>query len=65
MRTSRELKHHPEYWNTHKEIWQQEYYDLTLEVKEMIEKDGECSQAVLLNKKVDDAITRKLLSIEE
>jgi hypothetical protein len=48
MRTSRELKHHPEYWNTHKEIWQQEYYNLTLEIREMTEKDEECSQAVLL-----------------
>ena len=65
MRTPHELKHHPDYWNTHKEVWQQEYDNLALEIREMIKKDGECGQAILLNKKVDEAIRRKLLSIEE
>ena len=59
------IKSHPEYWATHKKIWQEEYDNLKPEIREMIIQDENCNQAILLDKKVHQAIKRILLSSVE
>ena len=62
------MKHntsHPDYWNVHKEIWQQEYYNLDPQVKETIMNDGGSKEARMLDLRVGRLIERKLLSTVE
>jgi len=59
------IKSHPEYWSTHKKIWQEEYDNLAPDVRESVAKNPDSSEAKLLDKKVYQSIKRILLSSVE
>ena len=56
------IKPHPEYWNIHKEIYQQEYDILPPSVRWLIDESPHCREAQDLNKRVMAEVERKLLS---
>jgi hypothetical protein len=59
------IKSHPDYWNTHKGIWQEEYDNLNLQVREIVMNEPYSKEARALNSRVDKKIERKLLSLVE
>lgn len=59
------LKSHPEYWNTHKKIWQEEYDNLTQQERDEVMSDPQNKKSRMLNSKVDKLISRMLLSSVE
>ena len=56
------IKSHPDYWNTHKDIWQEEYDNLNSQVRDVVMNEPYSREARMLNLKVDKLIERKLLS---
>ena len=56
------IKIHPEYWNTHKEIWQEEYDNLNSLEREQVMNKPESNEAITFNSRVDGLVERKLLS---
>ena len=56
------IKSHPDYWNIHKSVWQEEYDNLDLQVRERIVNEPYSKEARMLNLKVHIEIERKLLS---
>ena len=59
------IKSHPDYWNTHKDIWQEEYDNLDPQVRDVVTNEPYSREARMLNLKVDRLIERKLLSTVE
>jgi hypothetical protein len=59
------IKSHPDYWNTHKDIWQEEYDNLHSDVRGRIVNEPYSKEARMLNLKVSRLIERKLLSLVE
>ncbi len=56
------VKSHPEYWNTHKTIWQEEYDNLDSLERERVMNQPESNDATGFNNRVDKLVERKLLS---
>ena len=59
------IKSHPEYWSTHKKIWQEEYDNLTQQERDEVMSDPQNKKSRMLNSKVDKLISRMLLSSVE
>ena len=59
------IKSHPEYWNTHKKIWQQEYDNLNSDTRKIIMESPHSIDSKDFNKKVANLIARELLSLVE
>jgi hypothetical protein len=56
------IKSHPEYWNTHKKIWQQEYDNLNSEVRKIVMNSPHNLASKDFNKLVNRLVERELLS---
>mgnify|MGYP003312651658 CR=1 FL=1 len=59
------IKSNPDYWNPHKDIWQEEYDNLDPQVRDVVTNEPYSREARMLNLKVDRLIERKLLSTVE
>ena len=55
------IKSHPEYWNIHKKIYQQEYDNLNLSVREIVMSEPHSKEAKNFNKRITREVERKLL----
>ena len=55
------IKNHPEYWNVHKEIWQQEYDELAQPVRDSITNDPYSKETKNFNSKIHKLIERKVI----
>ena len=56
------IKSHPDYWNVHKEIWQQEYDNLNSRIAEAVRSEPHSKEAREFNSMVIKEVERKLLS---
>ena len=43
------IKSHPDYWNTHKDIWQEEYDNLNSQVRDVVMNEPYSREARMLN----------------
>jgi hypothetical protein len=59
------IKSHPEYWNTHKKIWQQEYDNLNSDTREIVMTQPSHSVTRNFNVQIFREVERKLLSFAE
>ena len=48
-----QIKEHPQYWERHKKIWQEEYDNLDVDTCQIIVKNPEGTEARELDKKVN------------
>ena len=55
------IKTHPDYWKIHKSIWQQECDNLPAREREIIMNEPHDSMTRRFNKRVAEAVERKLL----
>jgi len=55
------IKSHSEYWNIHKEIYQQEYDNLNLSAREIVTSQPHSKEARDFNQRVIREVERKLL----
>ena len=55
------IKSHSEYWNIHKEIYQQEYDNLNLSAREAVTSQPHSKEARSFNQRVIREVERKLL----
>ena len=56
-----DIKSHPDYWKTHKEIYQQEYDNLNLSAREIVTSQPHSKEARDFNQRVIREVERKLL----
>ena len=59
------IKSHPDYWNTHKRIWQKEYDNLNSNDRDVVMNDPNSIASKKFNKQVNKQVERELLSLVE
>ena len=60
-----DIKSHPDYWKTHKEIYQQEYDNLNLSAREVVVSQPHSKEARDFNQQIIREVERKLLLFVE
>ena len=61
MQHTQELKQHPEYWKLHKQIWEEEFNNLDLDIAQLVMADPMGDAANQLEKNVLIKIKDNLL----
>ena len=52
MQDTYDLKHHSKYWQLHKQIWEEEFNNLDLDIAQLVMRDPAGQEAAQLEKKV-------------
>ena len=61
MQATYELKQHPEFWKLHKQIWEEEFNNLDLDIAQLVMADPMGDEATQLEKNVIIKVKDNLL----